>query len=285
MRVGVIGLGRMGRAILARLAGCGVEVAGWNRSLLPHDADQGVAGLRRAADLGQLVEDSDIIVLSLFDDAAVAAVMTRLLALDLAGRLIADTSTVRPDTLAAFADRAASAGAALVDAPISGGPEMVAAGTAGIFMGGTAPDIARFAPLASHLSRSARHIGALGSGATAKIVNNMLLMGCWEALNEAVGVGARAGLDLATMVGFLFEGPAANPMMTARRDLILGESERIGFPVAGVLKDAALFRAVAGALCQDVPAIDAAEHRFREAAEAGCAAQDVAITVRRAAQP
>lgn len=281
-RIGVIGLGRMGQAMAGALSSAGWSVTGWNRSPLSADTHRQLAAVATVPQLSALVAQADVVILSLFDDAAVADVMEQLLALELRGRLVVDTSTVRPDTLAAFHEQARVAGAALVDAPISGGPEMVRARTAGIFLGGADADVERFLPVANVLAGSVRHLGPLGSGAAMKVVNNMLLMGCWQTLKEAVQVGRRAGLGAETLLDTLLAGPAANPAMRNRRDAILGLSEAVGFPVSGVLKDATVFMSVARDLGVPTPAIDAALTSFRDVAEAGFAANDLAAMAREA---
>lgn len=276
-RIGVIGLGRMGSAIAVRLAAQGFTVTGWNRTAKP--GGDGVAVARSLADLAAA---SDIIILSLFDDEAVRDIVERLLALPLTGRLIADTSTVRPDTLAGFAERLAAAGAVVVDAPISGGPEMVAAGTAGVFAGGSAADVARFRQVANVIAARVRHTGPLGTGNTAKIVNNMMLMSHWEALRAAMLVGRRGGLTAHDVVEIVAEGPAGTGALKARMAEVLGESDRVGFPVSGIVKDARLFLDVAEKLDVDAPAIRAALHGFTKLVEQGLGEDDLAALVREA---
>jgi len=187
-RVAVLGLGRMGSAIAVRLAGAGMRVTGWNRS------PRSVGGVPVAASLAEAVEEADVLVLSLFDDAAVREVLGLLAALPLSGRLVADTSTVAPDVMPGAAPALEAAGAAAVDAPISGGPEMVAAGRAGMFLGGAPEDVGRLAPIAAHLAAQAPHVGPLGAGAAAKVVNNMVLCGMWQTLKEALLTGTTAGV-------------------------------------------------------------------------------------------
>ncbi len=275
-RIGVIGLGRMGRAIANGLAAAGFSVTGWNRS----PVDPCEVAVPRAPDLTALAAKSDILILSVFDDAAVAEVMEQLLTLDLLGKLIADTSTIRPETLRGFAARLGAAGASAVDAPISGGPEMVSARTAGMFLGGAEADIARFRPVAETIAGAVRVVGPLGAGMAAKIANNILLAGSLQALKEAIQTGLAAGLDLRTLMAFLSEGPAANGFFRARLPELLGDSERVGFPVAGALKDASLFLDVAGRLGVEAPAMTAAKASFEAVADKGLAQKDVAMVIR-----
>lgn len=279
-RVGILGLGRMGRAMAARLAGQGFQVAGWTRSGVASVA--GALRIAACADIPAVAVTTDILVLSLSDDAAVGAVVGALCRRNLAGKLIVDTSTVGPDTLRAQANAIAAAGAAALDAPISGGPDMVAAGKAGFYIGGAEQDVARFRTVAEALSDRIHHVGPLGSGAAAKIVNNMMLMGYWECLKEALQIGKRAGLDLDTMLKVLGTSPAASGAFQHRLPVLRGESDAVGFSVSGVVKDGVLFSRIAGTLQVGTPAIAAAIASFRAYRDEGHGEEDLARMVRAA---
>ena len=274
-RIGVIGLGRMGRALAARLAGQGAPVAGWTRSGLSA-ADADALGIVAAADLPGLVAVSDVLLLSLFDDAAVREMLARLARLDLAGRLIVETSTVSPAVVREAAPAIEAAGGRLIDAPISGGPEMVAAGTIGLFLGGAPEDVARLDPLARLLSDRVLPVGALGAGHAAKIVNNVALGGMWQTTLEALRLGQRLGLERDTMLGVLERSPGTGPALRDRLPKIRGEDMTVGFSVAGILKDQDLFLAVAEAAGEPLPALAAARENFRAVAAAGHGEEDLA---------
>ena len=109
-----------------------------------------------------------MVLLSLSDDAAVAEIVGQLGRGDLAGKLIVDTSTVSPDTLRRLAGAIGEAGGAALDAPVSGGPDLVLAGKAGFYIGGAQADFERFRPVAEAMSNRIHHVGALGEGAAAK---------------------------------------------------------------------------------------------------------------------
>jgi len=269
-RIGVIGLGRMGRALALRLAGQGFAVTGWTRS---GAAPEGIAV---AGTLDAAVAASDILLLSLFDDAAVRGVLASLAACDLAGRLVVETSTVSPAVVREAAPAIEAAGGRILDAPISGGPEMVAAGTIGMFLGGAPADIARLDPLARRLSDRILPVGALGAGHAAKIVNNVALGGMWQTTLEALRLGQRLGLGRDTMLGVLERSPGTGPALRGRLPKIRGEDMTVGFSVAGILKDQDLFLAVAEAVGEPLPALAAARENFRAAASAGHGEEDLA---------
>jgi 3-hydroxyisobutyrate dehydrogenase len=279
-RVGILGLGRMGRAMAARLAGQGFQVAGWTRSGVT--AAAGVPGIVACAQIPMVAAAADILVLSLSDDAAVSGVVLELARGELSGKLIVDTSTIGPDTLRGLADVIGKAGGGALDAPISGGPDLVAQGKAGFYIGGAAADVDRFMGVARALSDRIHHVGPLGAGAAAKIVNNMMLMGFWQALKEALSVGKRAGLDLEMMLKILSTSPAASGAFQHRLPVLRGESSAVGFPVAGVVKDGAMFSRVARDLQVDTPAIAAAIASFRAYDAAGHGDEDLARMVRAA---
>lgn len=280
-RVGILGLGRMGGAMATRLAQHGFEVAGWTRSGIAPDQ----ARAWRIAAHGTAVDAaaaSDIVLLSLSDDAAVTEVIGALIRADLGGKLIVDTSTVSPDTLRRLGGAIHEAGGTALDAPISGGPDLVLAGKAGFYVGGAAADFERFRPVAEAISNRVHHVGALGEGAAAKIVNNMLLLGFWGSLMEAVQVGKRAGLSAETMMKFLAGSPAATPLLAQRVPVILGQSDDVGFTISGVLKDGAMFARTARHYGVPVPAMEAALASYRACQEAGFGEADFAVMIRQA---
>jgi 3-hydroxyisobutyrate dehydrogenase len=280
-RVGILGLGRMGRAMAARLASQGFAVSGWTRSGISA-SEASTLELAACPDIAAVAAASEIVLLSLSDDAAVTAVIEQLLRGDLGGKLIADTSTVGPDTLRRLASAIGKAGAAPLDAPISGGPDLVMAGAAGFYVGGAPADFERFRPVAAAISTRIHHVGVLGTGAAAKIVNNMLLMGFWGTLKEAVQVGKRAGLSAETMLKFLAGSPAVTPLLAQRAPVILGQSDAVGFTISGVVKDGALFANTARHYGVPVPAMEAALASYRACQDAGLGEADFAVMIRQA---
>jgi 3-hydroxyisobutyrate dehydrogenase len=282
-RIGIIGLGRMGSAMARRVAEEGFQVTGWTRSGLSPDKAAAL-GITAAASMASLCQSSDILILALLDDAAVHAVLDELAAAGLSGKLIADTSTVSPQTLRSRAAEFARSGAALLDAPISGGPDMLLAGKVGLYIGGREEDYRRFLPVAEVLSDRIHHVGGLGDGASAKLVNNMMLMGLWQSMKEALQLGGKAGLSRDKMIEILSGSPAASPAMKARLPVVLGETAVVGFPVSGVVKDARVVRDLAATLGIAIPAIAASLASFEATVEAGFGEADLATMVRLAAE-
>ena len=238
-RIGVIGLGRMGGAMARKLAGQGAPVTGWTRS------GRAVEGVASAPDLGALVAASDVLILSLFDDAAVAGMLDALLEHNLTGRLIVETSTVVPQILIDRAEAFAAKGAQVADAPVSGGPEMVAAGTCGIFVGAEPEVAARALAVLTDITPRVLHMGPLGAGMAMKTINNGMLQIYGAGLKEMLPIAKRAGISLEQVLAVLNNGPAGMDFIRARTPKIIGEDSTVGFTLNGVVKDNAVFRRVA----------------------------------------
>jgi len=281
--IGIIGLGRMGSAMAGRLAEKGFEVSGWSRRP-PDPQTLSRSGITIAPDMETLVDASHILILALLDDAAVHSVLDSLLGLSLQGRLIIDTSTVSPELLRGRVSEFEALGASLMDSPISGGPEMVLAGKVGLYIGGGQTDFERFRPIAECLSDRIHHVGGLGDGAAAKLVNNMMLMGLWQSLKEALLLGQKAGLPSSKILDILSGTPAASPALKSRLPVIRGETDVVGFPVSGAIKDARVVRDLAAKLGVELPAIGASLASFEAAEVAGYGQSDLATMVRLVAQ-
>jgi 3-hydroxyisobutyrate dehydrogenase len=268
----------MGSAIANRFAQLGYAVCGWTRSGI----DPGAAlalGIAPTASHAQLAQDSDIIFLSLFDDAAVRDVVSMLCEGDLSGKMIIDTSTVDPGLLRELIGRVRRAGGAALDAPISGGPEMVLDGSCGMFVGGEEADFTQVQSTLSALSGRVLHIGPLGSGMAMKVVNNAMLQGYWVTLTEVARIAKRAGLELEAAMKIIAGGPAATPMFKARIEKILGNDTAVGFSVAGGAKDSNVFVGTAQALGVDTPTLCLAQHMFHRACKEGLGGEDVAVLI------
>jgi 3-hydroxyisobutyrate dehydrogenase len=277
MRVGIAGLGRMGRAIAESLAAAGVSVSVWNRTAGRADD---LPNCRAAPALDDLVQTADTILTSLIDDVAVESVYDGLFAVPVAGKLFIETSTIRPETSQSLSARATALGADFVDAPIAGGPALLRAAQCLAFVGGTAAAAARARPVLERFCRRVEHIGQAGSGAAMKLVANLPLGVYFQAIAEALALGQGYGLDLERMLGILVDTPAGLPLLARKMPSILGAEEEVSFDIAGVRKDLLVMTASAQRAGVPMPAGTAALTGFAAATAAGWGARDSAQIVR-----
>ena len=284
-RVGVAGLGRMGRAAAARLLAAGYPVTVHNRT--PGRAEELLAlGASWAANPAKLAADSDVVLSMLTDDQAVADVYNGphgLLA-GANGTTLVEMSTIRTTTVLRLRELVEHSGGRLVDAPMSGPPRAVSSGQLLVLAGGEAEDVERIAPVLGSFSRRVIHLGPVGAGATMKLVLQLPMAVLFASLGEALSIGTQLGLSLDAMLDVVLDSQAAPPVLRDRAELIRS-SARVpadaggGFDIAGVRKD--LQAMVATAQDAGVPATTAgaALGLFAGATAAGYADRDLAAIV------
>lgn len=189
--IGLVGLGRMGGAMLARLRAQGMQVLAHDVGAAACDAAR-TAGARLPGHVAGCA--APVVLLSLPHAPAVAEVLAALLPAMPGGGVILDTSTISPGAARGFAAQAAVLGVAYLDAPVSGGPAGAAAGSLATMLGGDAAalDIAR--PVLERIATRIVHVGGPGAGQVAKLANNLLVATHLMAAAEALRMAAAAGV-------------------------------------------------------------------------------------------
>ncbi|MDT5093135.1 MAG: hypothetical protein QOH60_2498 [Mycobacterium sp.] len=209
MRVGFIGLGSQGGPMARAIIDAGFETTLWARrpaTLKPYaDTEAKVAGT--PAELGA---NSDLACVCVVGDSDVEEVLcgeTGVLAGMAAGGIIAIHSTVSPDTCRIVAEAAADKGISVIDAPVSGGAPAVAERRLLVMVGGDADVVERCRPVfetyGSHV-----HLGDVGSGQLAKLLNNLLFTANLANAKTALDFGAALGVDPASLGEVLTRGSA-----------------------------------------------------------------------------
>jgi 3-hydroxyisobutyrate dehydrogenase/2-hydroxy-3-oxopropionate reductase len=257
LRVAVIGTGRMGTAMVGRLAGAGHHLTVHNRTRAKAEAvaarhDAAVAPTPREA-----VREADVVLVSLADDAAVAAAYggpDGLVAGLAPGQVVADTSTVDPATLRGLEAAVVAAGAALLDTPVSGSVSTVEAGALLVMAGGDAAALERATPVLEAIASRIVHLGPLGAGATMKLVVNAMVHALNGALAEALVLAEKAGLDRASAYDVIAASAVGAPFVTYKRDAYLDpEGTPVAFALNLVAKDLALADALAARVGAPMP--------------------------------
>ena len=198
MQAGYVGLGSMGLPMALNLRKAGFEVAVVSRSRGPIEQAL-AAGAREAAGYAALAATCDVVCTCLPMPADVERVYLEadgLVASARPGTVLIDHSTVGPDTCRRIDAAASARGVHFLDAPVSGGPAGAQAGTLGIMVGGERAVFDRVRPVLDAMGKTVVHMGAAGSGAVAKLINNLLVGVHQRALIEMLLVGQKAGVDL-----------------------------------------------------------------------------------------
>jgi len=198
MKIGFIGVGNMGGPM------CRNIIANTNHQVVVHDLDP--AAVARCAALGAASAASiaalagcDVVFTSLPIPAVVEAVMMGpggLAETARPGSVVIDLSTNSPETAQAVHAALAAKGVAMLEAPVSGGVARAADGSITIMVGGDEAVFEAQLPLFASFTGKAIHVGAVGMGSVAKLINNMLAFCNAAAAAEGLMMGAAAGIDL-----------------------------------------------------------------------------------------
>ena len=218
MRIGIAGVGKMGAALALRLRESGHDVQVWNRTPA-RLAPLVEAGCVASPSPKALADAVEVVLTILTDRPAQDAVYDGaqgVLAGGIAGKLVLDMSTVRPDDSMALAAKVRAAGAAFVECPVGGTTGPARQGKLLGLVGGDATDIARARPLLDQLCRRVEHVGPVGAGASLKLAVNLPLIVYFQALGESVALCRHLGHDPAWLMELLGDTSGAAAVMKTR---------------------------------------------------------------------
>ena len=219
MRVGLVGLGRMGGAIAQRLRGQGCEIVAWD-----HDARRcqaaATCGATVAANAHRVAGETDIVISIITEDHGVRRVFTGpegFLSADVRDKLFIEMSTLQPMTGRELGALVEAKGARLVESPVLGTIPQVREGKLLSLAGGRAEDVDRARTVLDKLARRVVHMGPHGAGYAMKLAVNLGLGAYIQALSESLALGTKQGLSLEQMLDVL-EGGADRDRMAPRQD-------------------------------------------------------------------
>jgi 3-hydroxyisobutyrate dehydrogenase len=231
----------MGRAFAAVALGKGHQVTVWNRSA-NRAKDLISQGAVEAETPETAVADSDVALVVVADDDAVLDVCHGagggvLEALP-PGAVLAIVSTVAPGTVRRLAEVGPSG--RVLDSPVMGSPSLVAAGMGSFLIGGPSPIVSGLDPLWSDLGSGYTYCGEVGSGATMKIVSNLLLITGVTALAEAIATARQQGIPDDLLKGVFADSFVVSPASKIRLESLFDNSHPGWFTPALARKDVRL---------------------------------------------
>jgi 2-hydroxy-3-oxopropionate reductase len=243
-RVGVIGCGNIGGAIATNLVQDGHHVV--VHDVAPERLRPLIGVGARAADSpSRVAERSEITFTSLPTPAVVDEVALQWLEGAAPGSVLVDLSTNAPASVRALGGRLETAGCHLLEAPLTGGAPGAQARMLVFMVGGDDAVVVRVRPLLEKLGRATFHLGALGLGNTAKLVNSLLAFtATWGSL-EVLAVATKAGIDLRTMIDVVRAGGAGNIFTDRMVEGINQRGRPTMFALSLAAKDAGLLLDVA----------------------------------------
>jgi 3-hydroxyisobutyrate dehydrogenase len=266
-RVGILGLGRIGRVVAANLVSEGFGVAAVQRPS-SHDF---IGTLQ--PDAAALAAASDVVVSALATEEQMeeAFLAPRGLVAGAHRDLVVIEMGTFPVALKRrLADALAARGAAMLDCPVSGTPPVVARREAVLFVSGE-PEVARrAAPVLDAITPRQSFVGAFGAGMATKLVANFLVIANTLTTAEAMALGAASGLDPKAMIQAIGQSFAGSPVFNFRAPIM---ADRTYQPAPGpariMWKDLQYIREQSDAAGLPSPVLQAALDWYGRLIEAG----------------
>jgi 3-hydroxyisobutyrate dehydrogenase len=200
-RVGFVGVGKIGRPMAEQLSRAGHDLMVFDvnpAALAVFDGTLGDTGTTIAKSLAELVSECEIVCMCLPGPAEVEQLVlgeNGISSMIQPGTLLVDHTTNSPELVRKIGEKLREKGAAMIDAPISGGVEGAADGTLTTLVGGEADQVERARPLLEAFSTAVVHVGPLGSGTIAKLMNNLAAFSLDQVIGECLTIGVKAGLE------------------------------------------------------------------------------------------
>ena len=282
MLIGLIGVGKMGRAICERLMETGNQLVVWNRS---PEKIADLKGVTIASTPAEVAASAEIIISVLANDHATQSVYFEeggLTSISLQGKLIIEICTSSPERAVELEKAVMDAGGQFLESPVGGTVKPARDGTLLGLVAGDKTAFERGKPILEQLTRRIEYLGAVGSASAMKLAVNLPLMVYWGALGEAVAIAMKKDISAEQAMSILVDSSGAIGAAKMRCQPILdmmqsSESSASNFSMFNAIKDMKLMVGTAQNLGVESPIIDAARRSAEDAAEDGWAAHDASL--------
>jgi len=277
VKIGLVGTGKMGKAMALRLLEKGYSVSVWNRT--PDKVkDLRDVGALVATSPRQLAEAVDIVITVLTNKTAQQAVFgqpeTGLLAVSLSGKTVVDMSTVRPEASLALNAAVTEKGGLFVESPVGGTVGPAREGKLFAFVGASPEAFGRVAPLLNDLCRRVEHVGPVGAGASMKLAVNLPLVVFWQAFGEALSLVAHLDIPADRLIDILADTSGASTAFKSRTQQFIGRLQGgppfpASFDIQSIRKDLSTMQEEAQSRGIPLPVVSAAITAYNESIAQG----------------
>ena len=272
-KIGFVGLGLMGSAMVGRLQDCNYQMivlGNKDRTGL----EKAVArGGREAVSGSDLANESDVIMLCMGTSDQVEE---RILGHEgiiyglSPGKVIIDFGTSLPSSTKKIAEKIADTGAAILDAPLGRTPHHAKEGLLNIMAAGDKNIFDKVSPILKNLGENVFYLGALGTGHTIKLMNNFFGMTIANAMAEVFAVADVSGVSRETVYEVISAGPLHSSMMDFISAFGLeGDKSKLEFAVKNAHKDVNYYRLMTEKLGIDSIMSESANKALTKARDSG----------------
>ena len=272
-KIGFVGLGLMGSAMVGRLQDCNYQMivlgnkdrTGLEKAL--------ARGGREAVSGSDLANESDVIMLCMGTSDQVEE---RILGHEgiiyglSPGKVIIDFGTSLPSSTKKIAEKIADTGAAILDAPLGRTPHHAKEGLLNIMAAGDKNIFDKVSPILKNLGENVFYLGGLGTGHTIKLMNNFFGMTIANAMAEVFAVADVSGVSRETVYKVISAGPLHSSMMDFISAFGLeGDKSKLEFAVKNAHKDVNYYRLMTEKLGIDSIMSESANKALTKARDSG----------------
>jgi 3-hydroxyisobutyrate dehydrogenase-like beta-hydroxyacid dehydrogenase len=281
MKLGFVGLGKMGWPMTVNLLKAGHDLVVYNRSVAPRERAK-EAGAVVVESPRAVAEASDIVFTCIATPPAVEEVCLGDGGLwdgARAGQLFVDLSTISPSLARTLAERFEKKEAQLLDAPISGGPAGAEAGTLAIMAGGDTGAYSRVEPVLRDMGEKLFHCGPVGSGSTVKLLNQLLVGINTMGVVEMGLASKRSGVDQELIRQVITASTGYSKLFESRFGKVAHRDFSTVFSVDLLAKDLRLALEMTRELGLDLPLASRALAVFEQASREGLGSLDTIAVI------
>lgn len=284
MKVGFVGLGRMGSHMARNLVRAGHDVTVFD--VRPEAVEVLVElGAGAATSPSGVATDTQFVFTSLPGPTEVTDVWQGddgLLAAMKPGTLGIDLSTVDPETVRTIAADAQVSGKRFIDCPVSGGVGGAEAGTLSLMIGGTEEDFEEALSVLEAIAHPDKiyHCGEIGAGSVTKLVNNLIGMTTNVVISEAFSMGVKAGVDASVLWDVVSASSGNSATLAQWKDSVLKRNFAPGFMLALGHKDVRLALELADQLDIPMAVTSVAKAQMQAALDEGWGEEAAAVVAR-----
>jgi 2-hydroxy-3-oxopropionate reductase len=263
--VGFIGLGHMGKPMARNLLKAGFTLVVHNRSRAAVD-DLVREGAEPAYSPREVAERCGVVITMLPDSSDVALVVEGeggIIEAARRGLVLIDMSTILPHTSLQIATHLREHGVAMLDAPVSGGPQGAEAATLSIMVGGPKEVFDQCLPVFQAMGKNIVYMGDNGQGEMTKLCNQVACVLNLLGVSETLALAKKAGLDPAQVLEAISPGAAGSWMMSVQGPKMVARDFAPGFFVRLQLKDLRLIMETAEELRLPLPGTALVQQMFR----------------------
>lgn len=244
MKIGFIGLGNLGRAMVERLISQGFKLFVWNRT----EGKANGLDVTLQKSPAEVVKNSDIILLNLFDSKAVKEVLERadgILSTDLTSKVIIDTTTNNHRDVLAFYECISAKGGSYIEAPVLGSVIPASKGQLTILVSSDKDTFENVRFVLEVLGNKIFFLEKPGLATKMKLINNLLLGVFMVGISESLLLAEKIGISLNDAIEILMAGAGNSMVLSAKKDKILYENYAPHFSNALIYKDLHYLQALA----------------------------------------